>query len=119
MSEKRPSSLLLFDIAESIEKIDSYTRDISFEQLMHDERTRDAILRNIQIIGEAAKHIPESLVAEHPDIDWRGLAGMRDIITHRYFRVDWQLIWTSIHEELPVLKVQIQKVLKKDMRPAS
>ncbi len=118
MSEKRPASLLLFDIAESIGKIDNYTKDISFEQLMQDDRTRDAILRNIQIIGEAAKHIPASLIAEHPDVDWGGIAGMRDIITHRYFRVDWLLIWTSIHEELPVLRVQIQKLITEDIRPA-
>jgi uncharacterized protein with HEPN domain len=116
MSEKRPASLLLFDIAESIQKIEDYTRDISFEQLMQDERTKDAILRNIQIIGEASKHIPAPLVAKYPDIDWSGIAGLRDIITHRYFRVDWKLLWTSIHEELPVLKGQIRKLIKEDTR---
>ena len=77
---------------------------------MLDERTKDAILRNIQIIGEASKHIPAQLVSSTPDIDWSGISGMRDIITHRYFRVDWHLLWTSIHEELPLLKSQIQKM---------
>jgi uncharacterized protein with HEPN domain len=77
---------------------------------MQDERTKDAILRNIQIIGEAAKHIPDPLASTSPDIDWSGISGMRDIITHRYFRVDWNLLWTSIHEELPLLKSQIQKL---------
>jgi uncharacterized protein with HEPN domain len=110
MSEKRPASLLLFDILESINKIENYTQDITFEQLMLDERTKDAILRNIQIIGEASKHIPAQLVSTTPDIDWSGISGMRDIITHRYFRVDWHLLWTSIHEELPLLKIQIQKM---------
>jgi len=114
MSEKRPASLLLFDILESIDKIENYTRDISFDQLMQDERTKDAILRNIQVIGEAAKHIPGPLVTAYSDIDWSGIAGMRDIITHRYFRVDWHLLWTSIHEELPVLKVQILKLTRED-----
>jgi uncharacterized protein with HEPN domain len=114
MSEKRPHALLLFDILEAINKIEHYTRHISFEQLMKDERTKDAILRNIQIIGEATKHIPDSLVAAHPDIDWSGIAGTRDIITHRYFRVDWHLIWTSIQEELPVLKVQVLKLMQED-----
>ena len=110
MSEKRSASLLLFDILESINKIENYTGDITFEQLMQDERTKDAILRNIQIIGEASKHIPDQLVSTTPDIDWSGISGMRDIITHRYFRVDWHLLWTSIHEELPLLKTQIQKM---------
>ena len=112
MSEKRPVSLLLFDILESINKIENYTRDITFEQLMQDERTKDAILRNIQIIGEASKHIPDRLVSTSPEIDWSGISGMRDIITHRYFRVDWKLLWTSIREELPLLKSQIQKLVK-------
>lgn len=77
---------------------------------MQDERTKDANLRNIQIIGEASKHIPAQLVSTTPGIDWGGISGMRDIITHRYFRVDWHLLWTSIHDELPLLKSQIQKM---------
>lgn len=110
MSEKRSSSLLVYDIYQSIEKIEKFTRGISFDQLMGDERTKDAILRNLQVIGEASKNLPESLIADHPEVDWSGLAGVRDIVTHRYFRVDWHLLWTSIHDELPVLKKQIQSL---------
>jgi uncharacterized protein with HEPN domain len=110
MSEKRSSSLLVYDIYQSIEKIEEFIRGISFDQLMGDERTKDAILRNLQVIGEASKNLPESLIADHPEVDWSGLAGVRDIVTHRYFRVDWHLLWTSIHDELPVLKKQIQSL---------
>lgn len=85
---------------------------MTYEQLMENEMTRDAILRNIQIIGEASKHIPRDLIASHPEVDWSGIAGVRDIITHRYFRVDWHLLWTSIQEELPVLKQQIGPLVK-------
>jgi uncharacterized protein with HEPN domain len=113
MSEKRSNSLLVFDIYQAIEKIETFTRDISFEQLMTDERTKDAILRNLQVIGEASKNLPESLITDHPEVDWSGLAGVRDIVTHRYFRVDWHLLWTSIHEELPGLKKQI-RLLKEE-----
>jgi uncharacterized protein with HEPN domain len=111
MSEKRSSSLLLYDIYQSVEKIEEFTRDISFEQLMADERTKDAILRNLQVIGEASKNLPESLITNHPEVDWSGLAGVRDIVTHRYFRVDWNLLWTSVHEELPVLKKQVRNLM--------
>jgi len=111
MSEKRSSSLLLFDIYQSIEKIEEFTRGISFDQLLADERTKDAILRNLQVIGEASKNLPETLAADHPEVDWSGLAGVRDIVTHRYFRVDWHLLWTSVHEELPVLKIQIRNLM--------
>jgi len=107
MSEKRPVSLLLFDILEAVDKIERFTTGITFEKLVQDDRTQDAILRNIQIIGEASKNIPDSIVKAHPEIDWSGVAGIRDIITHRYFRVDWQLLWTSIHEELPGFRKQI------------
>ncbi|MEI7649815.1 MAG: DUF86 domain-containing protein [Methanomicrobiales archaeon] len=110
MSEKRSSSLLVYDIYQSIEKIEEFIRGISFDQLMGDERTKDAILRNLQVIGEASKNLPESLIADHPEVDWSGLAGVRDIVTHRYFRVDWHLLWTSIHDELPVLKKQIRSL---------
>lgn len=113
MSEKRPVSLLLFDIFESIEKIEEYTRGMTFDQLMEDERTKDAIVRNIQIIGEASKHIPEDLVTMHPEVDWKGITGVRDIVTHRYFRIDWHLLWTSIREELPPLKGQIKNLMEK------
>jgi uncharacterized protein with HEPN domain len=111
MSEKRSSSLLLFDIYQSVEKIEEFTRGISFDQLLADERTKDPILRNLQVIGEASKNLPETLIADHPEVDWSGLAGVRDIVTHRYFRVDWHLPWTSVHEELPVLKNQIRNLM--------
>jgi hypothetical protein len=97
-----------------VEKIEEFTRDISFDQLMADERTKDAILRNLQVIGEASKNLPESIMTDHPEVDWSGLAGVRDIVTHRYFRVDWHLLWTSIHEELPVLQKQIRVLTKEE-----
>jgi Uncharacterized conserved protein len=112
MSERRSESLLLYDILQSIEKIEEYTHSLSLEQLLHDERTKDAILRNIQVIGDASKNLPPEFIDRHQDIDWSGIAGMRNIITHRYFHVDWNLVWISIHEELPVLKVQLLKLFR-------
>lgn len=114
MPKKLSVQLLLFDISTALEKIETFCSGISFEQLMADERTKYAVLWNIQIIGEASKNLPASYISSHPGVDWRGLAGIRDIITHRYFRVDWKLIWKSITDELPVLKLQIQRLLKED-----
>lgn len=114
MSEKRSASLLLYDILEAIEKIDTFCRGISHDELITDERTKDAVLRNLQVIGEASKNLPDSLIRRYPEVDWSGLAGVRDIITHRYFRIDWNLLWISIREELPVLKEQIRIVMKKE-----
>jgi uncharacterized protein with HEPN domain len=112
MSERRSTDLLLYDILTAVEKIENFTRHTTLSELMDDERTKDAILRNLQVIGDAAKNIPEQFILQHPEIDWGGIAGMRDIITHRYFRVDWQLLWTTIREELPVLHTRIQKIVK-------
>lgn len=112
MSEQRSTDLLLYDILTAVEKIENFTRQASLSELMDDEKTKDAVLRNLQVIGDAAKNIPEAFIVQHPEVDWGGIAGMRDIITHRYFRVDWQLLWTTIHEELPVLHAQIQKLVK-------
>jgi uncharacterized protein with HEPN domain len=114
MPEKRTAALLLYDIFQAIEKIETFCAGYSFDQFMEDQRTQDAILRNIQIIGEASKALPQELISRHPEVDWSGLAGVRDIVTHRYFRVDWNLLWTSIHEELPVLKNQIGKLMKEE-----
>jgi uncharacterized protein with HEPN domain len=58
------------------------------------------------------KNLPDSLIARHPEVDWSGLAGIRDIVTHRYFRIDWHLLWISIRQELPVLKDQIRKLME-------
>lgn len=69
MSEKRSSTLLLFDIEQSVDKIQMFTRDISFDEMMADEQTKDAILRNLQVIGEASKNLPESLITHHPEVD--------------------------------------------------
>jgi len=75
MSEKQSSSLLFYDMYQSVEKIEEFTRGISFDQLMADERTKDAILRILQVIGEASKNLPESLIADHPEVDSRGEPG--------------------------------------------
>ena len=85
MSEGRSVQLLLYDILQSIQKIEGFTRGLSLDNLVSDERTKDAILRNIQVIGDASKNLPGTFIAEHPEIDWKGIAGMRDILTQSLF----------------------------------
>ena len=85
MSKGRSVHLLLYDILPSIQKIEGFTRGLSLDNLVSDERTKDAILRNIQVIGDASKNLPGTFIAEHPEIDWKGIAGMRDILTQSLF----------------------------------
>ncbi|HQE96740.1 MAG TPA: DUF86 domain-containing protein, partial [Methanothrix sp.] len=71
---------------------------------------QDQIIRRIEIIGEAVKNLPEELKKDHPEIPWRDLAGMRDIVAHQYFGVDLETVWLVAKDELPELKVRIQKI---------
>jgi uncharacterized protein with HEPN domain len=103
MSERRSPDLFLLDMAVAAEKILDYSSGISFDELSSDELRKDAILRNIQVLGDAAKSIPQEFKSLHQEVDWKGVSGLRDIITHQYFRVDWSLIWTAIGADLPLL----------------
>ena len=91
------------DIVDSIEKILSYTAGMSFEQFRKDSKTIDAVIRNFTIIGEAARHIPDDIVQSHPEIPWREMADLRNIIVHEYFGVSEKIIWETIQTDLPGL----------------
>ena len=79
-----------------------------------DEKTYDAVLRNLEIIGEAAKHLPDEIRAKTPEIDWRKVAGFRDIVAHAYFGIDNRILWDIIENKIPELLRAIQKVPPSD-----
>ncbi|MGC9101445.1 MAG: DUF86 domain-containing protein, partial [Caldisericum sp.] len=90
---KRNWKLFLVDVLESIEKIENYTSEISFEEFIKDEKTKDAVVRNIEIIGEAVKHIPEEIKEKYNQIPWKKITGMRNRLIHGYFVVDYTIVW--------------------------
>ena len=92
MSKRRPE-LLVEDIIESCHKIMDYTKDISFEDFIADQKTIDAVIRNFEIIGEAANRLPEEFKDLHQDIDWFRIRGFRNRIVHDYFGVDYSIVW--------------------------
>ena len=103
MSE-RSVSVLLDDIYESIDKIERYITGMTAEDFMKDEKTSDAVIRNLEIIGEAVNRLPDNFTSQHQNIEWRKIIGLRHRIVHEYFGVDLELVWQIIIHNLPVLK---------------
>ncbi len=109
---KRDLILFVQDISENIRRIDSFMENVSEENFLSNEEKQSAVIRQLEIIGEAAKNLPENFRKQHPEIEWRKIAGTRDVIIHAYFGVDLDLVWKIIKKDLPKLKKQIEKILK-------
>ena len=99
------------DILDSINKIEKFLEGYTFESFNNDEKTQYAVVRGLEIIGEASKKIPQDIRKLYTDIPWREMAGMRDILIHDYFGVDTKVIWKTASLDLPHLKTNIQKVI--------
>jgi uncharacterized protein with HEPN domain len=90
---------------------------MSFEDFFRDLKTTDAVIRNFQIIGEAAKHVPQWIKEKYPEVDWSAVVGMRNIIVHQYHHVDLQIIWKTVKDKLPLLLEQITRILNEEILP--
>ncbi|MBZ5562272.1 MAG: DUF86 domain-containing protein [Acidobacteriia bacterium] len=101
----------LEDILEAIQKIRNYTSGHTLKTFAQDAKTLDAVVRNLEVIGEATKKVPEKMRAEHPEVDWRRIAGLRDILVHEYFRVDVEIIWDIVQNKLETLEAGIKSIL--------
>ena len=109
---RRDYRLYLDDILEAIGKIERYTAGLSIEQFKNDGKTFDAVIRNLEIIGEAVKHIPSNIRKKSLDIPWKQMAGMRDKLTHEYFGVRFDVVWDTIRKRLPEVRPLIEEILK-------
>jgi len=103
----------LYDIQESIKNVELYVGRLEYEEFLTDKKTQDAVVRNLEIIGEAVKNISDDFKKRHKDIEWKKLAGLRDKIIHFYFGVNWDIVWDVIKNRLPELKKQIEIILNK------
>jgi len=99
----RNETMYIRDIAESCHKIMSFTEGLTKTKLLRDEKTYDAVVRNLEIIGEAAKHISKPTRTAIPDVDWRKIAGLRDILAHDYFGIDNNILWDIVQNRVPEL----------------
>lgn len=109
---KRNVSIYLKDILENIDRAEKFVERLGYEDFAKDERTNFAVIRCIEIIGEAAKHIPEAIRQKYSEIPWKDIAGMRDKVIHFYFGVNLERVWLVVKEDMPKIKPFIQKVLE-------
>jgi len=106
------TKIFLLHILESIERIEDFTKGFSKDDFLQSEKTQDAVLRRLEIIGEAVKNISANFKKKHTEVEWKKIAGARDIIIHEYFGVDLDLTFRIIKENIPELKQKIKELLK-------
>ena len=105
----RDFEVYLEDILQAIAKTRSYVAGETRVSLAQDSMRIDAVIRNLEIIGEAAKMIPESIRIEYPNVEWKKIAGLRDILAHHYFEVDLDIVWDIVQNKLPELERDLRK----------
>lgn len=102
----------LDDIIESIKRIEKYTKNVSYENFIKNKLLIDGTVRNLEIIGEAVKRIAEDIKKKYPDVEWKKIAGLRDILIHEYSGVNLKIVWDVITNNLPKLKKNIKKIIE-------
>lgn len=108
---KRTYEDYINDIVEAIALIEEFTEGMEFEDFERDRKTQFAVIRALEVIGEAAKAIPTEFKVKHPEIPWREMSRMRDKLIHAYFGVDLRVVWKTIKEDIPELSKKLRKIL--------
>lgn len=109
--EKKDPSVFLEHILESIGRIEEYAKRKSKKEFLDDYEKQDAIIKRLEVIGEAVKNIPRDIKKKYPEVPWKKIAGMRDILIHEYFGIDLDLVWKIIIKDIPKFKKQILELL--------
>ena len=109
---KREYGDYIQDITDSIKETEEFTKELSFDDFKQDKKTVNAVIRSLEIMGEAAKKIPDDLRRKYSKIPWKEMAGIRDKLIHEYHGVDLEIIWKVVKEELPPVRPNILKLLK-------
>lgn len=106
----RDYKLFIQDIILSCQKISRFIENVNFNDFSKDDKTIDAVIRNLEIIGEAVRKIPDSIKEKNANIDWQAIIGMRNIVIHDYFGVDIEEVWKTIREDIPALEKAIKSI---------
>ena len=108
----RDHRLYLRDIFAAMVAIQEFIQEMDFETFVSDDKTASAVLRKLEIIGEATKNVSEEIRREYPQVPWRQMAGMRDRLIHSYFGVDYLLVWETVKSQIPLLQPVIMQILR-------
>ena len=100
------------DIRDCCARIEAYVRGMTQTEFQADEKTVDAVVRNLEVIGEAAKNLPEAVRRRMPEIDWRKVAGLRDILIHAYFGIDEDILWDVVSARVPEVGAAVRRILE-------
>ena len=113
----RSADILLSEILEAIRLLNQYTEGLTYDEFAADVEKQDAVVRRLEIIGEAVKGLPDEVRTKYPDVPWRDIAGARDIMIHEYFRIDLELTWEMVHDDLPSLAASVSEILRNERPP--
>ena len=108
----RDISLYLQDILEAMRAIEKFVEGINFEEFVSDDKTASAVIRKFEIIGEAAKHVPDDVRFRYPRVPWKDMSGMRDRLIHFYSGIKYELVWQTIKDIIPAVAPLIKNMLK-------
>ena len=108
---QRTSKIFIEDILQAINKIERFTGELKFKDFEQNELVIDGVLRNLEVIGEASRHIPETIRLKYTDIPWQRMVGFRNFLIHAYFNVDLTIVWQVVQVNLPETKAFIEAML--------
>lgn len=111
---RRDHTLFLKDILDAIASIESFVGGMTLNEFLQDDKTQSAVVRKLEIIGEATKQLPEPIRQRYPDVPWSSMARMRDRLAHGYWSVDNEIVWKVVQEELPVIKPHLVAIYERE-----